>query len=74
MIGDIMIKMVDEGPASIDQWGYMNQDNELEKVSAEGNVIMIDDSNGDQVNIYLEDIPMLIKALQEAYEYLGSPT
>jgi len=64
-----MLVMVDEDTVKPTQWGYVNQDKDLETVTIDPNdtvVAKIELYGHHEVYIYTKDIPNLIKALQAA--------
>ena len=67
-----MFKRVDEaGVEKITGYSYKNKDGEIESVKMDGIYPTVDirDSSGAGVEIYMTDIPHLIKALQAAYDH-----
>ena len=67
---------VDENDAEVEKetdidWVYRNTDGEDERVRySTGKSVSILDASYEEICIYIEDIPNLIKALQAAYKYI----
>lgn len=70
----IRVDLPDESPSDgIFQWGYSNENNRYEYVEynpAIKNQVVVNDSVRHEVVIYIEDIPMLILALQAAHKHI----
>ena len=54
----------------IQGFSYMNLNGDEEFVSFDMCGVCIEDSAGDTVGIFVQDIPKLVKALEEAYNHL----
>ena len=68
--------MIDEGTTAHDlKWGFKNQNKELEYVEICGGVVQIYTADTEKpADIYVQDIPSLIKALTAAYDYSKGKT
>jgi len=51
------------------KFGYTNADNEIEYVEVFPEFYASLYTNGERLDVYIEDIPKLIKALQAAYTH-----
>lgn len=60
---------VDEGYGGVTGYSYSNKNDDIETVEMMHTYVIISDSSLDTSEIYYEDIPNLIKALQAAYDY-----
>lgn len=58
----------------INSFEYLNQEGKVEKVQILSSQVRICDTTKGSVTIFYEDVPNLIKALEEAYKHMGSPT
>lgn len=64
-----MYKRVDGTEDEFEGFSYLDVNGDEEFVSIVYDCVTIKDSSHNQVNIYKNDVPKLIKALQSAYEY-----
>jgi len=68
-----MIKHIDKDyDATIEGFAYTNQDGDIEEVVYDWDMVTIRygcEDGGSCSEIYINDIPKLIKALQAAYDY-----
>ena len=64
--------MVDKEKEVINEFGYTNQDGDIESVryDKEGSLVVIDIGDGIGIPVYPEDVPNLVKALQHMQKYL----
>ena len=64
--------MVDKEKEVINEFGYTNQDGNIESVryNEEGSLVVIDVGDGIGIPVYPEDVHNLIKALQHVQKYL----
>ena len=64
--------MVDKDVAVNSEFGYTNQDGNIENVryDEEGSLVVIDIGDGIGIPVYPKDVPNLIKALQHMQKYL----
>ena len=69
----------DQAPTFTEGYCYTNQNGAVEYVKMDGNInvdyrtVYVEDSMGQYCEIYANDIPKLIKALQAAYDHKGQP-
>lgn len=64
-----MFIRVDEDCSDVTGYSYLNKNGDSEIVEMMHDYVIISDSCLDTSEIYYEDIPKLIKALQAAYAY-----
>lgn len=65
-----MLVRVDDVKSIPTQWGYTNEDGDLELVEFDGNLVVhLSSSDQTMSVVYTSDIPNLIKALQAAYNF-----
>ncbi len=65
-----MYKRINEQQGELQGWIYSNKLNQDERVSIRNEeAIDIEDSDGNAVIVFFQDIPVVQKALQEAYNY-----
>lgn len=64
--------MVDKDEAVNSEFGFTNQDGDIESVAydEEGSLVVIDVGDGIGILVYPEDVHNLIKALQHMQKYL----
>ncbi len=77
----MFINIEDNSPIPVEGYCFINQDDRVEYVrlgtSSEqydyGDTVYIEDSLGDSCEVYVVDIPKIIKTLQAAYDHKGNP-
>ena len=68
-----MFKSIDpEEDSALEGFKYYNKFGDEEYVEFSSGTVLVKDDSGQDIEIYVEDIPKLIKALQLAYDYKGA--
>lgn len=66
----MFVRVDDSNDSGIEGFSYMNRYGLIEKVEINDDHVYVQDSTDDKVCIYTPDIPLLIKALQAAYDHI----